>query len=410
MKGEGFCMFSVGIDASKGKSTVCIINQYGEVLLSPKDYKHNKEDLALLSKTIRKLTGNEDVKIVMEATGIYHWPVLFFLKNDYFLSVINPLKMKLFSKDYNFRGVKTDKIDSKIIAMYGIEKWYSLKQFVIDEDIRQELKRLSRSYMSYQKPKIVMEQALDLEIEKMMPGIKKILTDDEKLFDFIEYFHHYNNISKLSKEKFIDKFNKWKKKKGHRFYSYTPDKIYQLATSVIPTSPCDETSKLTIVTITNSIRVINQGLDNILSRMHELASKLPEYEVVLAMKGVGYILAPLLISEIGDIRMYNSKKSLVCTAGIDVPPYESGQFKANRRTITKKGNKYLRRHLYLVMTSLIMSKSKNDSAVYDFMMKKKTEHKLDKQVKVAGMRKFLHIYYARVKEQYQQLGIWDIKE
>ena len=57
-----------------------------------------------------------------------------------------------------------------------------------------------------------------------------------------------------------------------------------------------------------------------------------------------------------------------------------------------------------------MTKPKNDSAVYDFMMKKKAEHKLDKQIKVAGMRKFLHIYYARVKEQYQQLGIWDIKE
>ena len=403
-------MYSVGIDASKGKSAVCIINQYGEILLKPKDYRHKKEDLASLSTTIRQLTGNEDVKVVMEATGIYHWPVLFFLKDDYFVSVINPLKMKLFSKDYNFRGVKTDKVDSRMIAMYGIEKWYSLKQFVADEDTRQELKRLSRSYMSYQKPKISLEQALDLEIEKMMPGIKKILTSDEKLFDFIEHFHHLTTISKLSKEMFLDQFDKWKKKKGYRFHSCTPDKIYQLAVSVIPTSPCDETSKLTIMTTVSSIKAINQGLKNILSRMHELASSLPEYEAVLNMSGVGYVLAPLLIAEIGDIRMYSSKKSLVCMAGIDVPPYESGQFKATRRTINKKGNKNIRRHLYLVMTSLIMSKPKNDSAVYDFMMKKKAEHKLDKQVKVAGMRKFLHIYYARIKEQYQQSGIWDIKE
>ena len=403
-------MYSVGIDASKGKSTVCIINQYGEVLLSPKDYKHNKEDLTLLSETIRKLTGNEEIRIVMEATGIYHWPVLFFLKDDYFVSVVNPLKMKLFFKDYNFRGVKTDKVDSKIIAMYGIEKWYSLKRFVVNEDTRQELKRLSRSYMSYQKPKINLQQVLDLEIEKMMPGIKKILTNDEKLFDFIEYFHHYRTISKLSKEQFINKFNKWKNKKGHRFHSNTPYKIYQLATSVIPTSPCDETSKLTITTIISSIKVINQGLNNILSRMHILASELPEYKVVSDMAGIGYVLAPLLIAEIGDIRMYNSKKSLVCMAGIDVPPYESGQFKASRRAITKKGNKNIRRHLYLVMTSLIINKPESDSAVYDFMMKKKAEHKLDKQVRVAGMRKFLHIYYARVKDEYKKLGIWDTKE
>ena len=244
----------------------------------------------------------------------------------------------------------------------------------------------------------------------MMPGIKKIITEDEKLFDFIEYFYHFNTINKLTKEKFMKKFDKWKKKKGYRFHSSTPDKIYELATSVIPTSPCDDTSKLTITSILRSIRAINQGLNNILSRMHLLASSLPEYEVVLNMSGVGYVLAPLLIAEIGDIRMYNSKKSLVCAAGIDVPPYESGQFKATRRTITKKGNKNIRRHLYLVMTSLIMSKPINDSAVYDFMMKKKAEHKLDKQVRVAGMRKFLHIYYARVRDKYKELGIWNSEE
>ena len=81
---------------------------------------------------------------------------------------------------------------------HGIEKWYSLKKFVLDEDIRQELRRLARSYMSYQKLKINLEQALDLENEKMMPGIKKIITDDDKLFDFIESFYHYDTISKLS--------------------------------------------------------------------------------------------------------------------------------------------------------------------------------------------------------------------
>ena len=57
-------MYSVGIDASKGKSTVCIINQYGEVLLSPKDYKHNKEDLALLSKTIKCSLKSFGAKVV----------------------------------------------------------------------------------------------------------------------------------------------------------------------------------------------------------------------------------------------------------------------------------------------------------------------------------------------------------
>ena len=64
--------------------------------------------------------------------------------------------------------------------------------------------------------------------------------------------------------------------------------------------------------------------------------------------------------------MYHNKKSLVCTAEIDVPPYESGQFKATERSIIKKGNRHLRRYLYLVMNSIVRAEPKEDTALYGF--------------------------------------------
>jgi transposase len=401
-------MYSIGIDAAKGKSTVCILRETGECVLTPRDFKHAKDDLEDLHQTIQKLTGGTDVRIVMEATGIYHWPVLLFLKkNGYFVSVINPLRMKLFAKSYNFRGIKTDKYDSTIIAAYGCEKWFSLQDYSFADNTRDELKRLARSYVSYQKPKIAVKQALDLKLEKCMPGIKKILTDDQKMYDFILYFRHYDKITSLSQKKFLERFDKWAKKKGYRFHSSTVTKIYELASSGIPTVPFDDSCVLIVESLVNTLVTIDKGLNDILTRMHQLASSFPEYDVVLNMSGVGYILAPLIIAEFGDIRLYRSKKSLVCAAGIDVPPYESGQFKASHRVITKKGNSNIRRHLYLVMNALYITKPKNDSAVYEFMIKKQAEGKLHKQVIVAGMRKFLHIYYARVKERYQELGLWE---
>ena len=109
---------------------------------------------------------------------------------------------------------------------------------------------------------------------------------------------------------------------------------------MIPTVPYDEISKLTLLSAVNSLRSIDEGINTILSCMNKIASSLPEYKIVLDMTGVGPTLAPLIIAEIGDIRDYNDKKSLVCMAGIDVPPYESGQYIANKRVITKKGNKY----------------------------------------------------------------------
>ena len=73
-------MISVGINVSKGKSTVCIMKPYGEI------------------------------KIVMESTGKYHLPILrYFLEHNFICSVINPLIMHKYVNTVLRRG-KTDKL------------------------------------------------------------------------------------------------------------------------------------------------------------------------------------------------------------------------------------------------------------------------------------------------------------
>jgi hypothetical protein len=42
-----------------------------------------------------------------------------------------------------------------------------------------------------------------------------------------------------------------------------------------------------------------------------------------------------------------------------------------------------------------------DSAVYWYILKKEAEGKAKRVAKIAGLNKFLRIYYARVKEVYQ---------
>lgn len=64
-------MISVGIDISKGKSTVCILKPYGEIVCSPFDVQHVDKDLETLDSLLKKLDG--EIRIVMEATGIYHF-------------------------------------------------------------------------------------------------------------------------------------------------------------------------------------------------------------------------------------------------------------------------------------------------------------------------------------------------
>ena len=53
------------------------------------------------------------------------------------------------------------------------------------------------------------------------------------------------------------------------------------------------------------------------------------------------------------------------------------------------------------MRVLKSHKAPKDSAVYEYIVKKENEGKSKKQAKIAGLNKFLRIYYARVMAVYQ---------
>ena len=81
-------MIIVGIDISKGKSTVCIMKPYGEVIRTSYEIKHTEKDLSDLADII--INFDEESRVILEATGAYHLPVLSYLKQKgIFVAVIN---------------------------------------------------------------------------------------------------------------------------------------------------------------------------------------------------------------------------------------------------------------------------------------------------------------------------------
>ena len=83
---------AVGIDVSKGKSTVAILRPAGEVVRKPFSVSHSVKDLSDLVSYVGSLDG--ETKVVMEATGHYHEPVLkAFLDAGIFVSAVNPSLM-----------------------------------------------------------------------------------------------------------------------------------------------------------------------------------------------------------------------------------------------------------------------------------------------------------------------------
>lgn len=395
-------MYAVGIDVSKSKSTISIITLDGEIIEEPFEINHDQEGLDNLLSKIKKYK-KEEIKFLMEATGHYHLPLLNTLvERNYFVCIENALIIKKYC-DLDLRKVKNDRKDSLKLAQYCSERWFKLRKFEPSDNIRSELQFLSRQYSQYIKISTNLKIQLTNLIDKTFPGIKKIVDDENRyqlLLDIYEKYSYPNLVLDMPKKEFIDDIEIMAKKYGHKVGRTIGENIYDKAPTIITSSPYNESLQLSINSCILLLRQTLKVTKDIISKMDELASQLKEFETVCNMKGVGIKTRSRLIAEIGDIRKYKNANCLIAFCGIDTPPYQSGSFNAENRHITKRGNKYLRKVGYEVTKSIKSSRPKTDNTVYLFMLKKENEGKPKRVAKIAGLNKFLRIYYAIVKELY----------
>lgn len=396
-------MISVGIDVSKGKSTVCILKPGGEVLYTPFEIYHTLESILPLVTILKSY--NEDVRVVLEDTGHYHWPVVTMLVDAGILvCCVNALRMKKYCSQ-SIRKAKTDKIDSIKIASYGLTYWSELTPVLPVSDTYRELKLLARQY--YQITSLLIKTKVNLSnlLDQTMPNIQTVLQDNacnNKLTDFVKRYWHFANILKMGKSKFTTDYCKWAKKQGYRLNERKAEEIFTIAQNGIPVLPNSQSTKIVVTEVVRTLQEIEVSRDTILSHMQTLAKTLPEYSIVRDMPCIGDVLASKLIAEIGDIRRFYTKHSLIAYAGIDAPTYQSGSFNATECHISKRGNRYLRKTGFEVMQSLIQHKPVGDP-VYDFIQKKRSEGKCGKEAMIAGLNKLLRVYYGRVSEMHRQI-------
>ena len=397
-------MISVGIDVSKGKSMVCIMKPGGEVLKTPFEMLHSMESILHLVKLINSY--EEEVRVILEDTGHYHLPVVTLLvEKGIFTCCVNALRMKKFCSQ-SIRRAKTDKIDAVHIAQFGLTYWDELSPVKPPEDVYQELKLLARQY--YQTVSMLVKAKVNLSnlLDQTMPNIKDLMNDspgNHKLTDFVKRYYHYGHILEMGEKRFTSDYCKWAKKQGYRVYERLASEILAVAQKGIPVLPNSPVTKAVVVEAVRVLHEIEISRDTILAQMQELAKSLPEFSIIRQMPCIGDTLAPRIIAEIGDIRRFKNKHSLIAYAGIDAPPYQSGAFNATERHISKRGNSYLRKTGYEIMQSLIQHKPIGDP-VYDFICKKRLEGKCGKEAMIAGLNKFLRIYYGRVTELYIEIN------
>ena len=399
--------YGVGIDVSKGKSTVAILSIEGEVIEEPFEINHDINGLNLLEEKLKDIS-KEDLKIVMEETGTYHLPVLgYLLDKGYFVVAENALKIKKYL-DRGLRKAKTDKKDSYKLAEYTCDNWYKLNKARENDETYDNLRFLSRQYINNINVQVKQKNNFSNLCDLLFPGYYQMLNENNFILglEIFKKYYHPEIVTNKKQSQFVDEIDKLAKELGHKGAGITlANKIYLLAQKTISPRPNNEFAQLSAISCADALILTIKTTTTIITEMDKLARELPEYDVISEMPGCGKKLTSRVIAEIGDVRRFKNAGSIIAYAGLDAPPYQSGQFEATNRHISKRGNKYLRKTGYEVMKS-IKSSCRSDNDLKSYIIKKENEGKSKKVAKIAGLNKFLRMYYGIVKKKYKQLEIW----
>ena len=286
-----------------------------------------------------------------------------------------------------------------------------------------QLKTLNRQQGLYSKAKTMMKNNLIALLDQAYPGVNALFDNSpvrengshcaavggsaalrmrrppcgEKWVDFATAFWHVDCVRNMSLTAFTERYRKWCKRHGYNFSQSKAIEIHAGAQDLIAMLPRDALTKTLIRQAVDALNAVSKSLEQLKAEMRTLAALLPEYPVVLAMRGGGDSLGPQLMAEIGDVTRFTHRGAITAFAGVDPGADQPGAHEAKSNHTSKSGPPELRRALFLVMDCLLKTQPEDDP-VYRFMDKKRSEGKPYLVYMTAGANKFLRIYYGRVKE------------
>ena len=271
------------------------------------------------------------------------------------------------------------------------------------DEIRNQLKTMNRQFDFYMKHKTAMKNNLIALLDQSYPGANTYFDSparedgSQKWVDFTATYWHVDCVRKMSLNAFVEHYQKWCRRKKYNFSRAKAEEIHGTAKELVPVLPKDDFTKQILKRATEQLYAVSKTVEQLRTLMNETAATLPEYSVVMAMKGVGPSLGPQLMAEIRDVARFTHRNAITAFAGVDPGVNESGDYSQKSVHASKHGSPVLRKTLFQIMDVLIKTKPQDDP-VYLFMDKKRAQGKPYYVYMTAGANKFLRIYYGRVKE------------
>ena len=390
--------YFVGIDVSKFKHTCCIIDGDGEIIKKSFGFSNSKEGFDSLIEIFKSIDQSESLfQIVMEATGHYHECLFRYLvANNYLAQIKNPVVIARFKQSEYLDKAKTDNLDALLIAQYASKHPFSpsmLKSYNIER-----IRRISRAkYFFYQdKERTInhLHRYLDESFPELIPFLRK--RGDIKRYQGRNFFDSKTTLW------FVENFPSAKKFSNAR--SETAEKLRIMSKGAFSLIKFNELRKIAKESIGVSFQETEEIIIQLvqeLRNIQERNDKLDELLIplidetapnLLTVPGIGYRLAGLLISEIGDASQFPSADKIIKFAGLDVRVYQSGTIEKHG-AIRKRGSPLLRYALFQAAEKARI----HCPEIAEFYSKKKGEGKHPICALTHTARKILRIVWAILK-------------
>lgn len=386
----------LAIDVAKGKSMVTLVSSCGEVLIEPYEINHSINDFSSLLNRIRKLKL-DDISVIMESTGIYHRPIeRFFLENNFKVFVINPIYGKM--KKRNLRKTKTDKEDC--FNLVNLFLTNTFKEYLKPEQLYLDLNALSRQYFALDELCVNIKNRYRNLVYLCFPEYEEIFKGNtiysNIALEFIEKYPHADIIANTR----IDKLQNFFKKHNFSYWKSKPIKIKEKACNSYPSVNMNDEIVSNLSQIARLVNEYQKAIDIIKYKITFLSKKSKYFETINSIYGIGEFTTSIIIAELGDINRFNNIKELTAYCGLDPSIKQSGKSIDIHGPISKAGNKYIRKMLFIACSNIITiigrTKQKNDIEIY--YRKKRNEGKHHYAAIVACTTKLLRKILALCKQ------------
>lgn len=328
-------MFFVGIDVASQKHDCCILNEKKKVVQSFSLSNSNSGYAALLT-ALERLPDKNNIKIGLEATGIYSENLSVFLRRKgYDVATINPLLIKKHQCATTLRKTKTDKADAKGIALFVAEEDFQ-PDLTISYHM-QELKSLTRARFSVVQDRSALKNKVKRLVALLFP---ELLDEFSDLFgsSATALLKDYPSAAKLANCHCDTLAALLRKHSRGRFGKAKAEHLRSLAKNSIGNH--SDAKSLELKMLLARIELLTEQITQYEKEIKKLMDEVNS--PILSIPGIGYTLGAIIVAEIGDIQRFQTPAKLLAFAGLEPSIYQSGKFVPISGKMVKRGSPFLR--------------------------------------------------------------------